>query len=264
MKAIKDAIDAAIAGLPEEPTRAYIGASSIGHPCDAYLALSYRGFPDSEAPPQLKRIFRDGHRIESMVIDDLRLAGFNVRDRDEHGNQFEFTEGVLVGHVDGFITIYGDELVLEVKSMNKDKFSSFVDYGLAKSHPMYVQQCIALAGLSKRKGSLLVAYNKNNSDYHSEVIPFDEATYLNQLGRASKAALGKDVVADWNSSNCYQCFKRTSCQSPSISTALSERTCRSCSNYMMGLCVKDGERAKKAEEVCSDYRMWRSLVKCPD
>ena len=35
--------------------REYIGASGVGHPCDAYQAYSLRGFPNTEPDARLKR-----------------------------------------------------------------------------------------------------------------------------------------------------------------------------------------------------------------
>jgi hypothetical protein len=79
-KRIEDAINDAYAEAPREETRRYIGASGVGNPCNQYLALCLRGYPESEIIPKLKRIFRDGHRIEEDVVADLKLAGYDVKE----------------------------------------------------------------------------------------------------------------------------------------------------------------------------------------
>ena len=56
----------------EGRAREYIGASGVGHPCDAYQAYSMRGFPNTEPDARLKRIFRLGHILEDEVVKDLK------------------------------------------------------------------------------------------------------------------------------------------------------------------------------------------------
>ena len=70
-KVADDVVAAMCKGFASEKrgeARSYIGASMAGTECIAQLALSLRGFPDDEPDPKLKRIFRDGHRIEDEVI----------------------------------------------------------------------------------------------------------------------------------------------------------------------------------------------------
>ena len=65
----------AIPSTPQ-PARQYLGASGVGHQCEANLAFSLRGFPNTEPSPQLLRIFREGHRLEDQVVSDLKKAGY--------------------------------------------------------------------------------------------------------------------------------------------------------------------------------------------
>ena len=66
----------------KEKARAYIGASSVGHDCTAMLSFSHRGYPNNPPDQRLKRIFRDGHRIEYVVVSDLTKAGIHVMEKD--------------------------------------------------------------------------------------------------------------------------------------------------------------------------------------
>jgi len=89
---VEESIDKAFEDLDREKPRRYIGASGVGNSCNAYLSYSLRGFPESEVKPKIKRIFRDGHRIEDEVVKDLKLAGFEVSEIDEEtGKQHRYS-----------------------------------------------------------------------------------------------------------------------------------------------------------------------------
>ena len=129
---------------PDGETRAYIGASSIGHECTAMLAFSHRGYPNTPPDEQLKRIFRDGHRIEDLVVKDMTKAGIHVMEKDPMtGKQWRYTdyEGNSMGNADGIVELHdGSSAILEIKSMNDQKFKEFLKKGVKTSHPMYYAQ----------------------------------------------------------------------------------------------------------------------------
>ncbi|MFO0448260.1 MAG: hypothetical protein ACK52I_06285, partial [Pseudomonadota bacterium] len=124
-EAVRVAIDAAYSSVLEKP-RQYIGASSVGAPCDAQVAFSLRGFPEDPIEPRVRRIFKLGHIIEDMVVADLKKAGFHVYDRDSlTGKQYAYSEhgGHVRAHADGLIDLGDGELrVLEIKSVNAEGF----------------------------------------------------------------------------------------------------------------------------------------------
>ena len=79
--------------LDDDEARAYIGASSIGHECTAYLSFTHRGYPNTPPDERLKRIFRDGHRIENVVVKDMTSAGVHVMEKDPMtGKQWRYTD----------------------------------------------------------------------------------------------------------------------------------------------------------------------------
>ena len=82
MRDITADIDTAYAKEKREKARQYIGASGIGQACDASIAFSYRGYPDTPPDSKLARIFRDGHRIEYDVVRDLKKAGYHVMEKN--------------------------------------------------------------------------------------------------------------------------------------------------------------------------------------
>ena len=102
---INEAYDKEEDKFPQKP-RQYIGASIVGNPCDAYLSFVLRGFPDAKIGYRLRRIFRDGHRIEEDVIKDLKKTNVKVMETDPYTKkQWAYTSygRQCVGHADGIV-----------------------------------------------------------------------------------------------------------------------------------------------------------------
>lgn len=216
MNDICKAIDDAYLNEPEETPRQYIGASSVGNECLAYQAFNMRGFPNTPAAPNLKRIFSMGHYLEDVVVDDLKKAGYEVLEVDPDTNrQFEFSHcgGHVSGHCDGKIKVDGEWQILEIKSMNKASFQKFKNHGIAKSHPMYNAQMHMYMAVFELTKSLMVAICKDNSHYHAEVIEFDDVYWNVIEDRVNKVLSGScerisDRKENWQ---CKMCFKREVC-----------------------------------------------------
>ena len=248
------------------PARQYLGASGVGHPCDAYLAFSLRGFPDTPPSAQLLRIFREGHRIEDQVVADLKKAGFFIEEVDPiTGKQYEFKEfgGHVVGHADGLISLGDDEVaLLEIKSMNDSKFRKFKSEGVRSSHPMYNYQCQLMMGLSgKYRKAVLVAYNKNTSAYASETIEFSETdfSYLKARIQVVLSNEARKISKDETDWRCRSCFKKDACWQ----SVTPIKECASCIH-----CAADPDdrwhcmkHKTKAVAVCSDYEIYKPLDK---
>lgn len=257
---ITEAIEAAFAAEPDEPPRAYIGASGIGHSCTAYLAFSSRGFPDTTAKPQLKRIFRDGHRIEDVVIGDLRKAGFRVEEVDPAtGKQWAFSlfGGHVKAHADGVIWIDGKRSLLEIKSMNESKHYEATRLGIKSSHPMYYAQMQLMMGLGEFEQGFLVAYNKNNSKYYAEKVLADPFAYSALEVKAELVLCGgaRKISKDETHYVCRGCFKRDACwhgQQPA-------KTKRTCDNAYPDMHNGGWLCAKGCEEECENWVAYHPL-----
>jgi hypothetical protein len=222
--------------------RRYIGASSIGEDCMAYHALSLRGFPSDMPSPRLLRIFNDGHEVEAKVVKALREAGHDVIDTDDKGKQFGYVShgGHHRAHLDGFIKLLGMEewMTLEIKSMNAQMFKLFKKRGVKYSHPGYYDQCTDGLGLLRAEQRrlnrsnltskcMLVAYCKDNSDYHAEIVEFDEKRANALMDKVSTVVSGSDsrrASAYKEAYKCSDCFKKGSCWSPT----LTEHKCWHC------------------------------------
>ena len=214
---IADKIDASYDQEPIRGSRNYIGASNVGNPCDALLAFSLRGYPETPPKARIKRIFALGHLLEKQIIRDLKKAEIRVWEKDGLTGQ-QFAHDLFGGHVschlDGQVEWEGDEVaVLEIKTMGDRPWKDFVKKGVTVSHPQYFAQCQLMMGMGGYPAAVLVAYNKNTSEYHSEIIEFDEFEYSNLLFRAEWVMANKAVKIsvkedDWR---CRGCFKHGVC-----------------------------------------------------
>lgn len=248
--------------FPQKP-RQYIGASIVGNPCDAYLAFVLRGFPDAKIGYRLRRIFRDGHRIEEDVIKDLKKTNVKVMENDPYTNkQWAYTlyGGHCVGHADGIVENKADEssMLLEIKSMNDNKFKEFSTKGVKYSHRNYYSQVQFMMGMSKMVECLFIAYNKNTSEYHSELVKYDEFHYYGLLARIELVLQGdarkiSDKPSDWR---CRGCFKREVCWEEREP----EQTMKTCMNNTP---TKDGKWVcqKGCHEACLEWKQYRPMPK---
>lgn len=110
--------------------RGYLGASSIGHPCERQVWYQYNGYPAE--PMGFKGIcaIEDGHRSEDLIAARLRLIpGIQLETVDENGNQFGFSrfDEKFKGHIDGFIIglLQAPKTphIWENKAINEKKFA---------------------------------------------------------------------------------------------------------------------------------------------
>lgn len=244
-----------------------LGASRVGDPCDAYIGYSLRGFPDTPPDAKLSRIFELGHKIEPIIVRDLQRVPFlEVIEKDTlTGKQFyyEGADGHLVCYIDGLVWYRGnpDPWILEAKSMNLDRFSHLVRYGVRLAERHYygqIQTAMALSGIKK---CLFVTYCKNNSKYHMEVVDFDAGhwSYLQvRIELAMKGhvyRIGYDR-ADWR---CKMCSKSEVCWK-TRELEPEEITCRMCVHAEP---VKDGrwfctKHKREANEVCDDVKLFEA------
>lgn len=249
-----------------ERAREYIGASIIGTPCDAMLAFNLRGFPNDEPDARLKRIFALGHILEDVVVADLKKkADVRVWEVDAlTGKQhtYEAWGGHIVCHMDGHIELDDGVLrVLEVKSMNDASFSKFKKSGVKHSHPRYFGQVQMMMGMSDIPETLFIAVNKNNSEYHAEIVEYDEFEYAHIRERIERAITGKarKVSTDSTDWRCRGCFKASVCWGDKTPP-------KRCSSCTYAQARPDGawhctQLDDEARAVCPKYEQYQPLPK---
>ncbi len=168
---IKQRIDEALLEKREGP-RTYLGASQLGTECDRQLWMSFFHPKPVENPTTLRK-FMVGHRLEPMMVELLKKAGFNVHDVDENGDQFGFEDGKIAGHCDGFIEIDGEWYLLEFKTSNSFYFKQFKKEGFENNNKYRVQVHIYMHKFKLNK-CLAFVLNKDDQEIYLEIINYDE------------------------------------------------------------------------------------------
>nr|MDT0250062.1 hypothetical protein [Endozoicomonas sp.] len=259
---IIDLIDVSYEQESEQQARQYIGASAIGNECDANIAFNLRGYPNVAPDPQLKRIFQMGHVIEDIVVADLkRVSGLEIQEVDPNtGKQFSYKAagGHVSSHTDGMAIWNGEAFVLEIKSMNDASWTTFKNKGMQRSHPHYFFQVQMYMGLSGIRRTLFVAYNKNRSRYHAEIVEFDEFEWSAMTNRITQIMDGqarKRIGRDRSDWRCKGCFKRDVCWGK----VQPEVACSSCTHARADqsggwYCTV---MEKKVTDVCNAYEVFQ-------
>ena len=185
--AVNALIDAAlVAENATWPQRDYLGGSRLGDICLRRLQYEYLKAPrdpDGGFSGKSLRIFALGHVLEDLAIEWLRKAGFDLRTRNRHGEQFGFTAagGRVQGHADGVIVAGPDSFAApalwECKSANAKNWREIAKHGVAKAKPVYAAQIAlyqAYLGLTETP-ALFTAVNKDTCEIWHELVPFDAA-----------------------------------------------------------------------------------------
>lgn len=168
------------------PQRDYLGGSRLGDICSRRLQYEYLKAPrdpDGGFSGKSLRIFALGHVLEDLTIEWLRKAGFDLRTRNRHGEQFGFTAagGRVQGHADGVIVAGPDGFAApalwECKSASAKNWREIAKHGVAKAKPVYAAQIAlyqAYLGLTETP-ALFTAINKDTCEIWHELVPFDAA-----------------------------------------------------------------------------------------
>lgn len=168
------------------PTRDYLGGSRLGDACTRRLQYEYLKTPKDEGggfSGKSLRIFALGHVLEDLAIEWLRQAGFDLRTRNRHGDQFGFSVagGRVQGHADGVVVAAPNGMAVpalwECKSANARNWRAIEKHGVVKAKPIYAAQIAlyqAYLGLTETP-ALFTAINKDSCEIWHELVPFDGA-----------------------------------------------------------------------------------------
>lgn len=189
---LTESIDAALQeNHRKQAPRNYLGASRLGVACDRALQYKYLQTPvdhDRELSGQTLRIFQAGHVFETLMIDWLRQAGFELYTETANGDQYGFSaaDGKMRGHVDGILANGPESANLrypalwEAKSLSNRSWRDTVKRGLAVSKPVYAAQIALYQAYLEpqipkisRNDALFTAINKDTAELYFERIPFD-------------------------------------------------------------------------------------------
>jgi hypothetical protein len=168
------------------PQRDYLGGSRLGESCSRKLQYEYLKVPKDDGADftgKSLRIFALGHVLEDLAIEWLRKAGFDLRVRNRHGEQFGFSAagGRVQGHADGVVVAAPSSMAVpalwECKSANAKNWRDIVKRGVSAAKPIYSAQIAlyqAYLGLTEHP-ALFTAVNKDTCELWHELVPFDAA-----------------------------------------------------------------------------------------
>jgi len=158
---------------------ARVGASGIGKECLRAIWYGWRGYTESKFDGRILRLFRTGHLQEDRIVNDLKLAGLQVWEIDQSGDQWTYNDetGHFVVKLDGVLKgVPGAEKtphVLEIKTHNKKSFDDVQKKGVQAAKPDHYDQMHAGMRYSGIHRALYVALCKDNEQYYVERVVYD-------------------------------------------------------------------------------------------
>lgn len=175
-----------------EPSRGYLGASVIGHPCERYLWYLFRDCCKPDFSGRMYRLFATGDLEEIRLVNDLTNIGCEVHETNDTGEQFEVSAfgGHFKGHMDGCALGVPEAPktwhVLEFKTYNAKSFAQLVKKGIKESKPQHYAQVQIEMHLTGMRRALYIARNKDTDDLYSERIRYEKAKAEALMERAER------------------------------------------------------------------------------
>lgn len=220
----------------EQPPRAYLGASIIGHECDRYLWLSFRWAEVETFDGRMLRLFDRGQRAEARFVEELRSIGVKVQDVDANGEQFAVSAcgGHFSGHMDGKATGVPEapktEHVLEFKTYNAKSFKALQDKGVAQSKPMHMAQMQTYMLLSGLTRALYLAENKDTDELYAERVRLDRDEAEKLIERAKRIIFATEPPLRLSEDPAFWTCKWCPFHAICHGTAAPQTGCRTCAH----------------------------------
>ena len=217
----------------QEPPRPHLGASTLGHPCDRWLWLSFRWAVQQKFDGRILRVFRRGNLEEAQIVSDLRAIGIDIQRTT--GNQSRVAFGSHVsGSLDGVIKsgVPGapkKEHVAEFKTHSLKSFNDLEKKGVEDSKPEhFVQMQVYMAGTEIDR-ALYVAVCKDDDRIYTERVKFDKEVADKAVARGKRIALAdrmpEPLSADPTWYQCRWCPAHDFCFESKITKHANCRTC---------------------------------------
>lgn len=170
-----------------------ISVSTLADECDRQIFYSFRwASHQEEIKGRTLRIFETGNIEESRWIENLRMIGCEVVERDDNGKQImvEACGGHVRGYLDSEIlglpeapkTIH----VGEMKSHNLKSFTALLKDGVKISKPSHYGQLQTYMHLRGRERGIYLAVCKDNDELYAERVKLDAVYVMRLLARAQR------------------------------------------------------------------------------
>jgi hypothetical protein len=228
---IESLIDKHHEGHAEIP-RPHLGASTLGHPCDRWLWLSFRWAVQPSFPGRILRLFRRGREEEVNIINDLRAIGMDVRKvSSQHRVDFgSHVSGSLDAIIDsGVPEAPRSKHIAEFKTASKKAFDDLVKQGVEKSKPEhFIQMQVYMSG-TKIDRALYLTVCKDDDRIHTERVKYDKAVALFAIERGKRIALAdrmpEPISSDPSWYQCKFCDAHEFCHESKTTKHVNCRTC---------------------------------------
>ena len=215
----------------QEPPRAHLGVSQVGHPCDRWLWLSFRWAVIPQLTGRTLRIFRRGLNEETIIRDDLIDIGIVFDEKESHHVNF----GAHVrGTPDGVILSGVPESpkkrhIVEFKTHNLRSFNEIEKKGVAEAKPgHYVQMQCYMHGLEIDR-ALYVAVCKDDDRIYTERVRYDKEVAEKAVARGRRIAMEErmppPISADPSWYQCKMCDAHEFCHETKTTKHVNCRTC---------------------------------------
>ena len=187
--------------------RSYIGASSIGNPCERAIWYGLNQPEDKIVSTRQLLTFEIGKALEYMLIYKLMTLPHGIPSK-YCAKEYELFQGTP----DLFILdkklkpIY----ILEIKTAKDSSFNIFKKKGLRLWYPEYYDQVQSYMGMSGVYKAIMLAINKDSSELHQETVNYDENRYKYLVAKAKRIGDAKIMPEKINESasffRCKMCF----------------------------------------------------------
>lgn len=252
----------------DEP-RKHLGASIIGHDCQAYLWNTFRWLKQEAFDGRMLRLFNRGHTEEARFIKWLELSGFKVWDSNpETGKQFQISgaNGHFGGSLDGIVlyTIYNIYLLAEFKTHGEKSFVKLKADGVRKAKPQHFKQMCSYGKVYNFQFGLYVAVNKNTDELYFEIVELDfklaEDLFRKAEGIIQSQQQPSKIAQSETYTECRYCNFSGICHR-------SEEPSKNCRSCTMGIPTESGTWTCGLSGQVLDYEVikvgcdsWRRIV----
>lgn len=177
-----------------------ISVSTLAEECERKLFYDFRWVsPHEQISGRQLRLFETGNIEEDRWVENLRMIGCEVVDRDERGGQIkvEACDGHVRGYLDSEIlglpeapkTVH----VGEMKSHNLKGFTALKKDGVKASKPLHYAQLQTYMYLRGRDRGIYLAVCKDNDELYAERVHADTDHVMRLLARAQRIIHSQDL-----------------------------------------------------------------------
>jgi len=244
-------IDAFCKAEFEEDPRTHLGASIIGHDCQAYAWNTFRWIKFESFSGQMLRLFNRGHLEEARFVRWLEGIGFELREIDpETGKQYRITgaKGHFGGSLDSMMkpperyNIPAEHIIWlgEFKTHNEKSYAKLAGKksntsiprtggsGVKLAKPQHYKQMCSYGRAYGFHYGLYCAVNKDTDELYFEIVKLDYNQADDLFRKAERIVFSQEqppkIAQTETYFDCKYCAYGANCFRGELPT----KNCRSC------------------------------------